>query len=1164
MDRCWVLICAKSAERQSTQHSTASAGLCLRRARELQDCGFTWGGDMDVSDWLRGLGLDRYDSAFRDNDIDTEVLPRLTAEDLDAIGVSSVGHRRRLLDAIAAIRAGAPAPPQADGAKSGAASSAARRPEAERRQLTVMFIDLVDSTALASRFDPEDLREIVAAYHRCVAEVIERFEGYVAKYLGDGVLAYFGYPRAHEDEAERAVRAGLDLAEAVGRLSPREDLSLQVRIGIATGLVVVGDLLGEGASREEAVVGETPNLAARLQTLAEPGSVVIAPSTRHLLGGLFDLADLGARDLKGFGAPVKPWRVLGPSMAEDRFEARRAAELTPLVGREEELALLLRRWEIAKGGEGQAVLLSGEPGIGKSRLLRAVRERLTEERHIHLHYQCSPYHVSSALHPVIDQLERAAGLEREDPPEARLAKLESLLAQSGGDVASAAPILAELLSIPGGNRHPPLDVPAQRLKEATLQALLDLLAGLTARGPVLMSVEDAHWIDPSTEEFLRMVVERTRDLSVLIVITCRPEYTWPWAGDARVAALTLTRLGRRQVTILVERVTGGRGLPDEVAEQIAAKTDGVPLYVEELTKAILESDLLRQEQGRYVLEGPLPQLVVPTSLQDSLMARLDRLAPVRQVAQIGAAIGRAFTYELLAAVAPPIEGGLEPALDMLTDAGLVFRRGSPPRATYTFKHALVQDAAYATLLKSRRQQLHARIATAVADHFPEIAENQPEILARHYAEAGMLKDAIASLRSAAKRAAGRYAHREAIAQATRAIDFVRQLPDARVQAEQELALQLIRAESGLITAGYGASEVGEAYDRAAELSSQLGDAGGLFRVLDGYWVHHVVHGEVQRGYEVGLRLRALAEEARSPDWRIFANQALGISSLFLGAFPQAHDHLREAAALHPQAGDASQSRRGGEPQAICMIMDALALWFLGRPDSALARSGDALRRADDVRHPYTQAFVRVHLATLRHLRREPLEMAAAAEEAVAFSAEHGFDYLSSLAAMRLGAARVRHDPAAGLEQVHRGLDAYRAGRNLLHVPGVLVQLAEELFAAGELQESERALVEAEAMVSTHTVGWCVAELHRVFAELLLARGEAGEAEARLGSALRVAREQGARSLELRVATDIARIWRCQNRHVEARELLAPVYGWFAEGHDAPDLRTARATLNELA
>jgi class 3 adenylate cyclase len=1119
---------------------------------------------MDVSDWLRGLGLERYDSAFRDNDIDADVLSRLTADDLDALGVSSVGHRRRLLDAIAALRRGTPALPPTDEAEPAAASAATPRSEAERRQLTVMFVDLVNSTALASRFDPEDLREIVAAYHRCVDRVVEGFEGYVAKYLGDGVLVYFGYPRAHEDEAERAVRAGLELAEAVKSLPLRDKLSLQVRIGIATGLVVVGDLLGEGSAREEAVVGETPNLAARLQTLAAPGAVVIALGTRRLLGELFDLADLGARSLKGFEAPVKAWRVLGAGTAEDRFAARRAAELTPLVGREEELALLLHRWELAKGGEGQAVLLSGEPGIGKSRLFRALRERLTGEPHLDLHYQCSPYHISSALHPVIEQLERSAGFERADPPDARRGKLENLLARSGADIPAAGPVLGEMLSIPSGDRYPALDLPAQRLKEATLQALLDLLAGFAAQGPVLMSAEDAHWIDPTTEEFVRLAVERARDLPMLVVITCRPDYVSPWAGDARVAALALTRLGRQQVAMLVERVTGGRDLPEEVAEQIAAKTDGVPLYVEELTKAMLESDLLRQEDDRFVLAGPLPPLAVPTSLQDSLMARLDRLAPVRQVAQIGAAIGREFAYELLEAVAPPVDGGLQAALERLAEAGLVFRRGSPPRAIYTFKHALVQDAAYASLLRSRRQQLHARIATAIAEQFPEIAENQPEVLARHHAEAGMLRAAVACLRSAAERASARYAHREAIAHATSAIAFVRQLPEAAWSAEQELALQLIRAESGLIAAGYGAAEVGEAYDRAAELSSRVGDTGGLFRVLDGYWVHHVVHGEVQRGYDVGLRLRSLAEAAGDPDWAIFANQALGISSLFLGVFPRAHDHLHEAVALQPRAGDLSRSRRGGEPQAICMIMDALALWFLGRPDAALAQSGEALRRSDDLRHPYTQALVRVHVATLRYLRREPLEMIAAAEEAIAFSDEHGFDYLSSLAATRLAAARILDDPAVGVEHVRHRLDAYRAGRNLLHVPGLLLQLAEALLAKGEVQESERALLEAEAMVSACTVRWCVAEVNRVFAGLLHARGRVDEAEVRIGTALRLAREQRARSLELRVATDMATALRCRMGAPEAREALAAIYGWFTEGHETPDLKAAKVALGELS
>ena len=638
-----------------------------------------------VTEWLALLGLSEYADRFAENGIDISVLPDLTDQDLKDIGVL-LGHRRKMLRAISELTSvDTPTPPH------GAAPEPEQGHDAERRQVTVMFTDLVGSTALSARMDPEDLREIISAYHRCVAETVQRFDGFVAKYMGDGALVYFGYPKAHEDDAERSVRAGLELVAAVSGL--QTGALLQTRVGIATGLVVVGDLIGSGESQERGIVGETPNLAARLQGVAEPDTVVIAESTRKLLGNLFDLQDLGAKELKGLAGPTRAWAALRASSIGSRFEALRSGR-TPLVGRVEEFELLVRRWQQAKSGQGRVVVLTGEPGIGKSRITVALQQHLQDELYTRLRQFCSPHHQATPLHPFIGQLEKVAGFSRDDTAREKLTKLEAILANAPPDDIG---IIAALLSIPNDGRYPVPELSPQKRKDRTLTALLRQLDRLAVRQPVLLVFEDVHWSDPTTLELLTLTIERVQRLPVLLLVTARPEFKSPWPDYAHVTSIALGRIAPDEGASLIEQITGGKALPSEVLQQILARTDGIPLFVEELTKSVVESGVLTDAGDRYTVAGQLPALAIPTSLNASLLARLDRLAPVREVAQIGAALGRQFSHALISAVASMPQPQLDDALAQLLHAELIFRRGTPPDAQYTFKHALVQDTAYGTL-----------------------------------------------------------------------------------------------------------------------------------------------------------------------------------------------------------------------------------------------------------------------------------------------------------------------------------------------------------------------------------------------------------------------------------------------------------------------------------
>jgi class 3 adenylate cyclase/predicted ATPase len=1117
---------------------------------------------MDVAAWLRALGLEQYAPAFRDNDVDGEVLPELTSDDLISIGVTSVGHRRKLLAAIAALRT---EPPTVAQPAASATSDATPPPkiDAERRQLTVMFCDLVGSTPLSVRFDPEDLREIIAAYHRAVAEVVGSFDGFVAKYMGDGVLTYFGYPRAHEDDAERAVRAGLGVVDAVARLHVKST-ELQARVGIATGLVVVGDLIGEGSAQEQSVVGETPNLAARLQTLAEPDAVVIAAGTRRLVGDLFEYRDLGAVEVKGIAAPLPAWQVLRPSVVASRFEALRGSALSRLVGRDEEIDLLLRRWSRAKAGDGQVVLVSGEPGIGKSRITAALEERLHAEPHLRLRYFCSPYHQDSALYPFIDQLGRAASFVRDDPPVARLEKLGALLARAEPPDEDVA-LLADLLSLPASQHHPLPNLSPQRKKERTLEALIRRLEGLARRQPVLMVFEDAHWIDPTSRELLDLTVERIHSLPVLLIVTFRPEFQPPWTGQPQVSMLALNRLDRHARTALVEQIAGGRALPDEVVAQIADRTDGVPLFVEELTKSILESGLLREEGDRYVLDRALPPFAIPTSLQDSLRARLDRLASVRLVAQTGAAIGREFSYTLLHAVSRIPEDELQTALSRLVSSELVFQRGTPPDAVYSFKHALVQDAAHGSLLRNTRLQLHAQIAKALEAHFPEMMENQPELLARHYAEAGLVEKSIAYWGKAGHRSAARSAMAEAAAQFQKGLDQLALVPDTPERQRHELEFCNALGVVLNVVKGFAAPEPGYVFARARELWEQLGSPEEFLRVPFGQSRYHVFRGELELAERLDEELLRLSRQRNNSAGLILGHLSAGRNLRFSGRFGLSQSHLEEVLALYdPNSHRSLVDQAGIHPQNNSQSLLGIVLFCLGFPDQALARSNAAIAEARRLAHPPSLASSLANGASVLSLVGDnAAQQHEWADELVAVTTEQGFPLWRAQGTIYCGWGMVKKgDVAEGISLLRRGSSAYRATGAEVWAPHFAL-LARACEIVGQIEEGLTLLDDALQNIERTGARWFAAELHRHKGRLQLRQGQSEAAEELYRKALRIAEEQGAKLWELRAAASLAQLRRDQGRHAEARDLLAPVYGWFTEGFNTPDLKEAKALLDEL-
>jgi predicted ATPase len=927
--------------------------------------------------------------------------------------------------------------------------------------------------------------------------------------------------------------------------------------------------MGGGGRHEHLALGDTPNLAARLQGVAAPDTVAVSAATFRLIQGYFVCDDLGQHTLKGVAAPMPVYRVQHASGARSRLEVAARRGLAPLIGREQEVALLQERWTQVTEGFGQVILLSGEAGIGKSRLVQTFKEHVMSVPHTRLECRTSPYYRNTALYPLTDLLHRTLALTRDDTAAQQLAKLEQALGQYRQPLTETIPLFAPLLSIPlPEERYAPLSLSPQQQRQKLLAALLAIFLELATQQPVVFIVEDLHWADPSTLDFLSLLVDQGPTARLCNLWTARPEFVPPWTSRAHCMPLVLTHLASQQVERLITTVAGGKPLPAAVVQQIVARTDGVPLYVEELTKAVVESGLLRDEETHYTLTGPLTAVGIPATLQDALMARLDRLGAAKGVAQLGATIGRTFAYDLLQAVAVLDEAVLQQSLRQLVEAELVYQRGLPPQATYTFKHALIQDAAYQSLLKSTRQQYHRQIAQVLEALFPVIVETQPELVAQHYTAAGCYEQAVVYWQQAGQQASDRSANVEAVSHCTTGIELLKTLPETPERTQQALSLYIALGAAQQMAKGMAAPEVEHAYTRAYALCQQVGETPELVPVLFGLWRYYIARPQLHTAREIGETLLRLAQHAHDRSLSVIAHSALGATWFWLGAFSAAHQHLEEAIAVYtPDQRRASVFRIGQDLGVACQAHAARALWVLGYPAQALARLHEALTLAQELSHPYSLVFARCWAAIVSQFRRDVPAMHQQAEAAVALLTEQGFALWAAIGTSLCGWALIMEGQGdAGLAQVRQGIAAYRATGAGTLVPYLCTLLAEGYAHLGHPEEGLQALSEASSLVEQHEERWWEAEVYRLRGVLLLQQPGTpqAEAEACFQRALDVAHQQQAKSLELRAAMSLAHLWQRQGKRDAARELLAPIYGWFTEGFDTADLQEAMALLEELA
>jgi TOMM system kinase/cyclase fusion protein len=1053
--------------------------------------------------------------------------------------------------------------------------------EAERRQLTCLFCDLVNSVGLSERLDPEELRETLAAYHRVCATVIRRFEGHIHDYLGDGIMVYFGFPSAHEDDAQRAVRSGLGIVEAVEQLNSRVQseygVELHVRIGIDTGLVVAGALDADEGMEATAAVGVTPNIAARLQALADPDSVVISAAAYRLIAGYFDCRELGFRTIRGISQPMAIYHVLHESGARTRLDVAARGGLPPMQGRDDQLATLADRWAQARAGQGCVALVTGEPGIGKSRLIWALQQHVAQSPDAFLiRMSCSPYFMNTAFYPIVQLLERVLEFEPDDTVDQRLDKLDGLLAQYGFDLPTVVPLLARLLTVPFEGRYPPLDLPADRQRRLTIDALVAITLMRADYQPLLVVVEDLHWIDPSSLELLTQLIEHVPHTRQLVVFSFRPEFVPPWPEGPGLERLNLNRLDREASVRIVTEIAG-MPVPTGLLDQLVEKADGVPLYLEELTKLVVEQGLIGHGDEGLDPARPRPELAIPATLADSLTARLDRLADAKGVAQLGAAIGRQFSYELLAAVSKTTSSvdsrALRRNLARLVDAGLLFVEHSPRGETYTFNHALVQDAAYGSLLRTTRLQYHRHIAQVLTEHFPAMVESAPELLAHHYTQASMMAEAVPCWLRAGERALHASAYPEAIAHLTTGLDLLKGLPMGPERAGQELQFHLALGPAYMAIRGYAAPQVEACYQRARELCRELGDTPQLVPVLHGLWTYHIVRAQHADALALGEQVLELGAATHDDGLLLQGNMEVGWSLFFMGELEQAREHLERALALYDHERHSSHAFiYGDNPATSSRSALALVLWLLGYADQSLRRSEDNLALLRSViNHPYSVAFGLNVAAIQRQYRGDAPETRALAEEALVLAEARGHVFVSAMASILKGWALTQEgELGEGTAQMRRGLAAHLATGAEMARPYWLSLIAEACHRTGAVHEGLALLDEAEAAIElTHECCW-EAEIYRLRGQLLLAASEpvgreaARSAEACYRRALEVARRQGARSLELRAAVSLSRLWQAADRHGEARELLAPIYKRFTEGLDLPELREAAALLAELS
>jgi class 3 adenylate cyclase/predicted ATPase len=1086
-----------------------------------------------VGDWVHENGLTEYRNIFKKHHVGLAQFIELTHDDLKELKIK-VGDRKRVLDIIARLRSRAAAPMLPLTESQGSAEP--NKPE--RRQITIMFCDLVDSTTLSGGLDPEDLAELMRAFRSRCSETTARWGGYIAKFVGDGMLAYFGWPQAHEDDAERALRAGLELSELIGKIYVSGGATaLTTRIGIATGLVVVGELIGEGFAEEKTVVGVIPNLAARLQAMAEPGTVTIAPSTHQLVSGAFEFTNLGVHTLKGFAEPVQVRRVDRPKAKTSRFAARVASRLTPLVGRTRETDLLLSLWERARLGSGQIAIVVGEAGVGKSRLTETLSQRLDGEPHVNLSWQCSSFNANSALHPFIVQISHAANIAYDDAAEAKLQKIEAVLADKGMDVDEAAPDLATLLSIPFGDRYPPITLSPQRHRQKMIEMVLDLITRMAREAPLLFVVEDIQWADQTTLVALDQLSERLQQDRILMVITSRPEFEVGWLERRGGTRLDLRRFAKSSAEAMIGEIIGEKALPANVMESILAMADGIPLFVEELTRMVLDSGQLREHANRFELWGSAAGLSIPATLRDSLAARLDQLPFGKDVAQVAATIGRTFSAELLGCVMHRRNFEIQNALGQLCEAGILDQHGSATSRDYVFKHALIQEAAYRSLLNINRREIHRHVAEALQQHFPDEVAAVPEMTARHFAEAGLNEQAAHYFLEASRKALRVTATSEAIAHLSKGLELIKACASSHTRDLLALRLHASLGTAVMLAKGWGAPEAEEAYEAANRLSHAAEDAAESIWILWGVWVYHHVRGNMERSITASYRIRQAADHHQDETSRLVANMVSLQARFYTGRFQEAHTYCERTesvfrAAVHRPLINLYTI----DLQLVSLVHRSILCWITGRFDEALVVAAEAEALARSLQHPYSIAWALTWGSTAYLLQGELGLLAARLEEGIEIANNQGFSYVAALGTMMEGWVDGQQGAAAdGIAKLRNGVTAFKATGAGIAVPHFNTLLAELLGNTGQSAQALKTLRDAASQVERWGERWQEAEIHRVKGDVLAATPgvDASLVEQNYRHALSIAESQRANGWRQRSYASLARFLRSHGRHDEA-------------------------------